>query len=299
MKPVREYRWSFPGEHSPPTTGQTLSAADETPGLIKKLSDELNISSTLAQLLVHRGVDSYEKARVFFRPDLGDLNDPFLMDGMELAVERVLRAVVKKEPTLIYGDYDVDGTNGTALLWSFLKRVGGEVSYFIPDRIKDGYGLSQRGVELAKERGISLLIAVDCGVTAVEQVAAARKFGIDAIICDHHEPSEDLPNVTALLDPLKPGCRYPYKELSGCGVAFKLIQALMSREPMQSVFGRHDESALKSFLDLVTLATIADIVPITEENRTIVKLGLDIINANPRPGIRALIESSGLKAGRI
>lgn len=305
MKPVREYRWIFPNDRAGSSDSTSASIAAQSPdslGLIKKLTDELNISPTLAQLLVNRKIDSYEKARVFFRPDMSDLHDPFLMDGMEKAVERITRALANQETILVYGDYDVDGTNGTALLWSFFRTVGANVSYFIPDRIKDGYGLSHRGIEVAKERGATLLITVDCGVTAVEQVRAARAANIDVIICDHHEPSDTLPDAYALLDPIKPGCPYPYKALSGCGVAFKLVQALLTRPEtlgLQSWLGDKADALLRSYLDLVTLATTADIVPLTEENRSLVKLGLDLINSNPRPGIRALVETSGTKPGRI
>lgn len=305
MKPVREYRWIFPNDRAGSSDSTSASTAAQSPdslGLIKKLTDELNISPTLAQLLVNRKIDSYEKARVFFRPDMSDLHDPFLMDGMEKAVERITRALANQETILVYGDYDVDGTNGTALLWSFFRTVGANVSYFIPDRIKDGYGLSHRGIEVAKERGATLLITVDCGVTAVEQVRAARAANIDVIICDHHEPSDTLPDAYALLDPIKPGCPYPYKALSGCGVAFKLVQALLTRPEtlgLQSWLGDKADALLRSYLDLVTLATTADIVPLTEENRALVKLGLDLINSNPRPGIRALVETSGTKPGRI
>lgn len=305
MKPVREYRWIFPNDRAGSSDSTSASIAAQSPdslGLIKKLTDELNISPTLAQLLVNRKIDSYEKARVFFRPDMSDLHDPFLMDGMEKAVERITRALANQETILVYGDYDVDGTNGTALLWSFFRTVGANVSYFIPDRIKDGYGLSHRGIEVAKERGATLLITVDCGVTAVEQVRAARAANIDVIICDHHEPSDTLPDAYALLDPIKPGCPYPYKALSGCGVAFKLVQALLTRPEtlgLQSWLGDKADALLRSYLDLVTLATTADIVPLTEENRALVKLGLDLINSNPRPGIRALVETSGTKPGRI
>jgi single-stranded-DNA-specific exonuclease len=236
---------------------------------------------------------------VFFRPDITDLHDPFLMDGMDRAVERIGRALASNEAILIYGDYDVDGTNGTALLWSFFRSIGAQVSYFIPDRIRDGYGLSKRGIAVAGERGATLLIAVDCGVTAVETVQAARNAGMDVIICDHHEPGETLPDATALLDPLRPGCRYPFKSLSGCGVAFKLVQALVSTEPVQSLLRLDSDALLSSYLDLVTLATTADIVPLTGENRVLVKLGLDVLNSTPRPGIRALIETSRTKQGRI
>jgi single-stranded-DNA-specific exonuclease len=302
MKPVREYRWVFPEDRlasDDRSAAASTSPSPDTLGLIKKLTDELKISPTLAQLLVNRNIDSYEKARAFFRPDMNDLHDPFLMDGMDLAVERIARAIANKETFLVYGDYDVDGTNGTALLWSFLRSVGANVSYLIPDRIKDGYGLSQRGIEIAKERGATVLITVDCGITAIEQVNAARAANIDVIICDHHEPGDTLPRAYAVLDPIKPGCRYPFKALSGCGVAFKLVQALLSSDRLQSSLGQNADELLRSYLDLVTLATTADIVPLTDENRVLVKLGLEIINSNPRPGIRALIDTSGTKPGRI
>ncbi|HEX9829594.1 MAG TPA: DHH family phosphoesterase, partial [Bacteroidota bacterium] len=200
MKPVREYRWTFLHEQASPADSTSL-LGNESLGVAKRLSDELNLSLTLAELLVSRGIDSFEKAKAFFRPDINDLHDPFFMDGMEKAVERISRAVVGKEPILVYGDYDVDGTNGTALLWSFLKRVGAQVSYFIPDRIKDGYGVSMRGIDIVKERGTSLLITVDCGITAVEQIDAAQNAGIDVIVCDHHEPADRLPSAYAILDP--------------------------------------------------------------------------------------------------
>jgi single-stranded-DNA-specific exonuclease len=293
MKPIREYRWTLQDVHASSPSG------DESLAIVKKLSDELHIAPTISQMLVSRGVDSYEKARIFFQPELDDLHDPFLMDGMEQAVERVTRAVVNKEPVLVYGDYDVDGTNGTALLWSFFTRIGADVSYFIPDRIKDGYGLSQRGIEIAKERKTKLLVTVDCGVTAVEQISAARAAGIDVVVCDHHEAAGVLPDANALLDPIKPGCQYPFKGLSGCGVGFKLIQALSRREPFQSMLAVDGEVDLTPYLDLVALATTADIVQLTEENRTLVKLGLQLLNTNARPGIRALIAIAGGKPGRI
>ncbi len=287
MQPIREYRWTLPSDGDP-------SSPDEL-AVAKKLSDELNISSTLANLLVQRGIDTVEKTRIFFHPSLEDLENPFLMDGMQRAVERVVRAVTNCEKIIIYGDYDVDGTNGTALLLLFLKHVGAHVSYYIPDRIKEGYGLSLIGIERVKEKNASLIITVDCGITAVEQVEFARSLGIDVIICDHHEPGEILPNAYAVLDPLKPSCQYPFKFLSGCGVAFKLVQALCQSRTLRGL----ENYSLESLLDFVTLATTADIVPLSGENRTLVKLGLELINSNPRPGIRALIESSGLKTGRI
>jgi len=266
---------------------------------VKRLADELTISPVLTEILVSRGIDSYEKARSYFRPSIEDLHDPGLMDGMGSAVARIARAVANNEKIAVYGDYDVDGTNGAALIWSFLSKTGADVRYFIPDRVREGYGLSVAGIEQCQKMGASLLVAVDCGITAVSQVVHARTLGIDIIICDHHEPGDPLPNAVAVLDPLKPSCPYPYKYLCGCGVGFKLVQALAEAPTIRSRIGGDGEELLLSYLQYVTLATIADIVPLTNENRTIVKLGLELINTSPLPGIRALIESSGLKPGRV
>ena len=228
-----------------------------------------------------------------------DLHDPMLMDGMEVAVERIAKAIASNETLAVYGDYDVDGTSGAALLWSFLSKTGVNVRYFIPDRVREGYGLSNAGIEHAKQFGTTLLIAIDCGITALKQVEFARSLGIEVIICDHHEPGDPLPHAVAVLDALKPSCKYPYKSLSGCGVGFKLVQALSEHAFIRSRLDSDCDSLLLSYLQYVTLATIADIVPLTNENRTMVKLGLELINTTPLPGIRALIETSGLKAGRV
>lgn len=265
----------------------------------KRLGDELTISPVLAEILSRRDIRTFEEARSFFRPSFSDLNDPFLMNDMDRAVDRIVQALAKKERILVYGDYDVDGTNGTTLLWTFLKSVGGAVSYFIPDRIKDGYGLTMVGIDRAKELGVTLLISIDCGVTAIEPVRMAQSAGIDVIVCDHHQPGDQFAQPFALLDPLKPTCTFPFKHLSGCGVGFKLIQALCTHEAIQSRLTDDPNTILTSYLDLVTLATTADIVRLTGENRALVKLGLDLINSNPRPGIRALIETAGLKPGKI
>ena len=267
--------------------------------MVKKLSDELNISPVLAEILVRRGIDTFERARTFFRPTLKDLHDPFLMSGMDRAVERVVHAIAEKERILVFGDYDVDGTNGTALLWTFLKSLGADVRYHIPDRIKDGYGISQAGIERAKQLGIQLLISVDCGITAGKQIEQARNLGIDVIVCDHHEPGDSIPAAYAVLDPLLPSCQYPFKDLCGCSVAFKLIQALSRHESLRSSADGDEDNFLKQYLDLVTLATTADIVRLTGENRVLAKQGLELINSNPRPGLHALIETSGLKLGSI
>ena len=290
MSPIREYRWTFRSE---------TDASAEQSEATKKLIDQLNISPILASILVNRGIDSYEKARAFFRPSLEDLHDPFLMDQMDIAVERIIRAITNNEPIVVYGDYDVDGTDSTAMLWSFLHDAGANVRYFIPDRVNDGYGLSTIGIDHVREQDVSLLISVDCGVTAVEQVEYARSHGIDVVICDHHEPDDQLPNAVALLDALKPSCSYPFKSLCGCGVAFKLIQALCTKEPIKSKLGDEAQKSLLNYLQYVTLATTADIVPLVGENRTLVKLGMELINSMPLSGIRALIETAGVHSTKI
>ncbi len=292
MSPARKYRWTLLTREA----GEESLVHLET---VKRLTDELGISPLLAEILTRRGVRTFDEARAFFRPSLTDLLDPFQMEGMETAVDRIARALTKKEKILVYGDYDVDGTNGTALLWTFLKSAGGDVTYFIPDRIKDGYGLSQIGIDRARELGATLLITVDCGITASAYVDQAQASGIDVIICDHHKPGAQFAEALATLDPLKPSCPYPFKHLSGCGVGFKLIQALSSRTEIAERLADDPREVLASYLDFVALATTADIVQLTGENRTLVKLGLDLLNANPRPGIRALIETSGLKLGKI
>lgn len=264
------------------------------PAHVAQLSKEINVSECIARILIRRGVDSYEKARDYFRPTFKLLHDPFLMDGMERAVGRILKALDQQEKFLIFGDYDVDGTNGAAMLYLYFRHLGVSplnIIYHIPDRIKEGYGISKYGIHRAKDFGASLMIAVDCGITAVDQTEYARAQGIDVVICDHHEPGEELPDAYAVLDPLKPGDKYPFKQLCGCGVGFKLMQALAR--------SRGNEESVYPFVDFVTLATTADIVPLIGENRTLVKIGLDQINTSPRPGLRALIESSGLTLGKV
>lgn len=293
MTPIREYRWTFADPESPAGLPQA------PPETVKKLSDELGISPVLTEILIRRRIDTFESARAFFRPTLKDLHDPFLMHGMEQAVDRIVGAISGKEKILVYGDYDVDGTNGTALLWTFLKGLGAEVYYHIPDRVKEGYGVSEAGIERARQLGIQLMVTVDCGITALKQVERAREFGIEVIICDHHEPGDAVPEALAVLDPLLPACKYPFKDLCGCSVAFKLVQALSRHESIRSSTDADEESFLSGYLDFVTLATTADIVRLTGENRALVKLGLELLNSNPRPGVHALIESSGLKVGSI
>ena len=290
MSPIREYRW---------TLRKDTNVAPEITQTALSLSQELSISPILTEILVSRGIDTFEKARTFFRPSLEDLHDPFIMDQMDAAVKRISMAILNNEHIVVFGDYDVDGTDSTAMLWKFLKDAGANVSYFIPDRIKDGYGISIAGIDHVHDAGTTLLIAVDCGITAVQQIEYARSNSIDVIICDHHEPGNEIPKAAAVLDALKSSCSYPFKYLCGCGVAFKLIQALAASEPIQSKLGEDAPKRLLDYLQYVTLATTADIVPLVNENRVMVKLGLELINSIPVPGIQALIETSGLSLGRI
>jgi single-stranded-DNA-specific exonuclease len=290
VSPIREYRWTLRSD---------AKVTSEITQKVQSLSQELSISPVLTEILVSRGIDTFEKARTFFRPSMEDLQDPFAMNHMDVAVQRISLAMLNNEHIIIFGDYDVDGTDSTAMLWKFLKDTGANVSYFIPDRIKDGYGISTAGIDHVHDVGATLLIAVDCGITAVQQVEYAHSLGIDVVICDHHEPGNELPNAVAVLDALKPACSYPFKYLCGCGVAFKLIQALAATDPIRSKLGDDAPKRLLDYLQYVTLATTADIVPLVNENRVMVKLGLELMNSIPVPGIRALIETSGLSLGRI
>ena len=258
---------------------------------VQRLADSLNISPILARLLVLRDIKTFNEARQFFRPSIDSLHDPFLMDHMEEATSRVITALTENQKICIYGDYDVDGTCATALLYMFLKELYANVEFYIPRRLEEGYGLSTSAIDAVKEMGTDLMIAVDCGITAIEETDYANKLGMDVIICDHHQPKEDLPKAFAVLDPLKPGCNYPFKYLSGAGVAFKLAQGLCERIGKRGL-------PLK-YLDLVALAGAADIVPLIDENRILVNEGLNQINLNPRPGIEALIELSRLQTGQL
>ena len=254
---------------------------------VKKLAEELNIHEVLARLLVQRGVKTFEQAKSFFRPQLHDLHDPFLMKDMNFAVERIEKAIQHNEKILIYGDYDVDGTTSVALMYSFLREIYPQVGYYVPDRYAEGYGISHKGVDFANDNGIGLIIALDCGIKAVDKVKYAREKNIDFIICDHHYPDSNIPNATAVLDPKQPDCDYPFKELSGCGVGFKLIQAYAQTTGIS--FER-----LIPYLDLVAVSIASDIVPIVGENRILAYFGLQQLNASPRPGLKAVIQLSGL-----
>jgi single-stranded-DNA-specific exonuclease len=255
---------------------------------VKSLSKELNIHPVLAQMLIQRGHDTFEKAKVFFRPSLDMLHDPFLMKDMDLAVERINTAMAKGEKILVFGDYDVDGTTAVALVYTYLHKIHRQIDFYIPDRYAEGYGVSTKGIDWAHDNGFTLIIALDCGIKSVEKIAYAKTKGVDFIICDHHRPGNELPEAVAVLDPKRADCEYPYKELSGCGVGFKLIQAL-------SIHNDQDQEELGEYLDLVAISIAADIVPITGENRVLAYYGLQSINNKPRPGIQAILNLSGFK----
>ena len=251
---------------------------------VQKLQNELQVDETIATLLIQRGVETYEQARTFFRPNLSDLHNPYLMKDMDKAVSRIEKAIENGENILVFGDYDVDGTTAVSLVSSYLKSFYPNVATYIPDRYDEGYGISYKGIDYADDNGISLIIALDCGIKSIDHVAYANAKNIDFIICDHHRPGEQLPNAVAVLDPKRSDCFYPYDELCGCGVGFKLIQAL-AKNRNQTI------DDLIVYLDLVATAIAADIVPMTGENRVLAKFGLEVINSNPRPGIKALIQN--------
>jgi single-stranded-DNA-specific exonuclease len=288
-----------------------------------RLVKELKVSPIIANLLWQRGVNTYDEAKLFFRPQLEHLHDPFLMKDMDKAIARIEKAIKNKEKILIYGDYDVDGTTSVALVYSFFKQLapsraslptsgspkGGEpegandaqslspsgregewplFDYYIPDRYKEGYGISTAGIDYAAENGISLIIALDCGIKAIDKVDYANKKNIDFIICDHHLPGDTIPKAVAVLDPKRKDCNYPYKELSGCGIGFKLVQAFAQKNNISV-------TELEQYLDLCCISIAADIVPITGENRILAFYGLKHINASPRPGIRAMLEMTKMK----
>ena len=256
--------------------------------IVLELSRALNISTLLASLLVQRGVNSYREAKAFFRPKLTQLHDPFLMRDMDKGVSRIEMAIRNREKVLVYGDYDVDGTTAVALVYTFLKSIYKDVSFYIPDRYVEGYGISKAGVDYAYENGFTLVIALDCGIKAIDNIDYANELGIDFIITDHHRPGDSLPKAYAILDPKRNDCNYPYKELSGCGLGFKLVQAFSKRNGMP--FKR-----LEKFLDLVVVSIAADIVPITGENRILAYFGLKLINSKPRPGFTAILHYSNIR----
>jgi single-stranded-DNA-specific exonuclease len=256
---------------------------------VNKLSSELNnLDETLTNILLQRKIDTFEKAKTFFRPSLDEIHDPFLMKDMDKAVERLQSAIENNQKILIYGDYDVDGTTSVSLVYSYLKNYYEYLEYYIPDRYAEGYGISYQGIDYAAENDFKLIIALDCGIKAIEKIDYATEKGVDFIICDHHRPGDEIPKAIAVLDQKREDCNYPYKELSGCGVGFKLMQGWTQKEG-------EDESKLMNYLDLLAISTCADIVPITGENRVFVYYGLKVINENPRLGIKTMVELANLK----
>src|SRR6478609_869027 len=251
---------------------------------IKQLSQALNVEGFIAALLIQRGIETFEQAKLFFRPSLEHLHDPYLMKDMDKAVARIEQAIQNEENILVFGDYDVDGTTAVSLVSSYLKSFYPNIATYIPDRYDEGYGVSFKGIDYADDNGCSLIIALDCGIKSIDHVNYAKEKNIDFIICDHHRPGEFLPDAIAVLDPKRADCSYPYDELCGCGVGFKLIQALAQNQN-QTI------EDLIPYLDLVATAIAADIVPMTGENRVLAKFGLEVINSEPRPGIKALIQN--------
>lgn len=271
-----DYRW-------------TLKNEDES--TVQELADNLKIPQSLARVLVARKLKTTDEAKRFFEPSLDDLHDPYLLSDMDKAVERILRAVELGEQIWVHGDYDVDGTASASLTCLFLREIGAKVDYYIPDRFEDGYGLSEKSINLARDKGAKILITVDVGITSFDALSYSQNIGIDTIICDHHEPSDLLPPVYAILDPLVPNCKYPFKPLAACGVAFKLIQGI-------SIKLGKKELAYK-YLDFVAISSAADMVPLIGENRIMVHFGLKQLNESPRAGLKGLIYCTGLKLGHI
>ena len=259
---------------------------------VRRLSSELGVDPVLAELLVQRGVHTFEQARAFFRPSLDDLHDPFLMTDMDKAVERVHQAVVAGEKILVYGDYDVDGTTAVSLVYTFLHRQTRHIDFYIPERYDEGYGVSYKGIDWAAENGFRLIITLDCGIKANEKVEYARSKGIDVIICDHHLPENELPKAVAVLDPKREDCNYPFDDLSGCGVGFKLVQAYSQR------YGIPFETLIP-LMDLLVVSIASDLVTVVGENRILAHFGLKQLNSSPREGLLAMIQLSGLEPGHL
>ncbi len=273
---MTEKRWI---EKPPLTPAQAESA--------RGLTQTINVSSSIAKLLVQREIETFDQARDFFRPQLSQLHDPLLMKDMPQAVDRLCLAMERGENILVYGDYDVDGSTSVAMFYGFLKKIYEHVSFYIPDRYSEGYGVSWASIAYARDHTVGLIVTLDCGIKSVDKVAAAREHGIDFIICDHHRPGDELPAAAAVLDPKRTDCGYPYKELTGCGVGFKLLQAFCIRRNI-------DPEAVLEYLDLLAISIASDIVPITGENRILAYYGLQRLNANPRCGIKALLDVAAL-----
>ena len=259
---------------------------------VRQLSSELGVDPVLAELLVQRGVCTFEQARSFFRPSLDDLHDPFLMTDMDKAVERVHQAVAAGEKILVYGDYDVDGTTAVSLVYSFLRRLTRRIDFYIPERYDEGYGVSYKGIDWASENGFGLIITLDCGIKANEKVEYARERGIDMIICDHHLPENELPKAVAVLDPKREDCHYPFDDLSGCGVGFKLVQAYSQKYDIPF-------ETLIPLLDLLVVSIASDLVSVTDENRVLAHFGLKQLNSSPREGLSAMIQLAALEPGHL
>lgn len=263
----------------------TLWKPHKTPNAeaVELLKNEINAPDIIAQMLVQRGIDTVPKVRAFFNPRIADMHDPFLMKDMDKAIERIQKAQKEGEGVLIFGDYDVDGTTSVALTYSFFKDKFKKIDFYIPDRYKEGYGISEAGINYAKSAGLSLIIALDCGIRSIDKINYAQTLGIDFIICDHHLPGDELPKAAAVLDPKRSDCEYPFKELAGCGIGLKLAQAYAQVHDL-------DDREYLQYLDLATISIASDIVPIQDENRIIAHFGLKIINQNPRLGLKRLIE---------
>jgi len=273
-----ELRWDIVNEFS----------AEE----VNALAETIRVPKIIAKMLLRRSVRDFDSARRFFKPNLSNLYDPFLMKDMDRAVERLRRAVLSEEKILIYGDYDVDGITSVSLLYLMLKELGVDVAYYIPDRQSEGYGLSPLGIDTARGRGTRLIVTVDCGITGHSEVELARSLGMEVVVCDHHEPGPTLPSAIALLDPKRADCAYPFKELAGVGVTYKLCQGLLLRMGI-------DLSILDNFLELVAIGTAADIVPLVDENRIFVKVGLEKLNESENTGLNALLEVAGVAGKEI
>ena len=260
---------------------------------VDHIATSLRIPTVLANLLVQRGIDTVDKAKKFFNPRLEDLHNPFLMKDMERAVERLEEAVAKNQKIMVYGDYDVDGTTAVALVYKFLRHIGhNNLMFYIPDRYTEGYGISKRGIDIAAKKGVKLIIALDCGIKAVEKVDYATQKGVDFIICDHHLPAEEIPRAVAVLDPKRNDCNYPFDELSGCGVGFKFVQAYAQKHNIPF-------SELVPLLDLLVVSIASDIVALTDENRILAHYGLKILNASPSEGLSSIIRICGLEEQNI
>lgn len=260
--------------------------------IIKHLSAALNVNMVIANLLAQRDITTYAEAQSFFRPKLTDLHDPFLMKDMDKAVERLEKAIKNQEKVLIYGDYDVDGTTSVAMMYQFLRTRIQDLDYYIPDRYSEGYGISKTSILYAAEQKISLVVVLDCGIKAVEKIQMAKDLGIDFIICDHHNPDDSIPNAVAVLDPKRPDCTYPYKELSGCGVGFKLLQAYSKNNNIPF-------SEIYELLDLLVVSIASDIVPVTGENRVLAYYGLKKLNSSPSIGLKTIMQYSGINSDEI